>query len=158
MTISANYEPVEYIGNGVTTNFVPPFKFFDDEIVVTIDGNVTKAYEILNGTVIFDTAPVDGAVVVFKRNVPLSQEVTFIEGENFPANDFEYSLDRLYMALQELKYEVENGGGVGEIRGKVEALEKEIISLRNDYYTKAEIDTKIGDIDSVLDAINGETV
>lgn len=128
MTISANYEPIEYIGNGVARNFVPPFKFFDDEIVVTINGNITKAYEILNGTVIFNTAPADGAVIVFKRNVPLSQEVTFIEGENFPANDFEYSLDRLYMALQELKYNLEKAkeeaedDPSGDIDGRIEAL------------------------------------
>ena len=42
MTISANYEPIEYIGNGVARNFVPPFKFFDNEIVVTINGNINK--------------------------------------------------------------------------------------------------------------------
>lgn len=158
MTISANYKPIEYIGNGVARNFVPPFKFFDNEIVVTINGNITKAYEILNGTVIFNTAPADGAVIVFKRNVPLSQDVTFIEGENFPANDFEYSLDRIYMALQELKYKIDSSGSVAELTEQVETIENNVNKIQAQYATKTEVDDKIGDIDSILDDINGESV
>lgn len=108
MTISAKYEPIEYIGDGSTRNFVPPFRFFDREIEVTINGKPTDKFDALNGTVVFHTAPAKDSVVVFKRKVPLEQQIKFIEGENFPASDFEHSLDRLYMALQELKYNVEN--------------------------------------------------
>lgn len=128
MTISAKYEPIEYIGDGKTTNFVPPFRFFDREIEVTINGSPTDRFDTLGGTVIFHTAPAKDSVVVFKRRVPLEQQIKFIEGENFPAADFEYSLDRLYMALQELKqriYELENpesGEEEPNVDDKIEAL------------------------------------
>lgn len=141
MTISAKYEPIEYIGDGKTRNFVPPFRFFDREIEVTINGDPTDRFDTLGGTVIFHTAPADGAVVVFKRRVPLAQEVKFIEGENFPASDFEYSLDRLYMALQELKYNIEN----------IKVPESE-----EDEYDDTELVNRIEALTTSINIINGK--
>lgn len=157
MTISAKYEPIEYIGDGKTTNFVPPFRFFDKEIEVTINGNPTDRFDTLGGTVIFHTAPADGAVVVFKRRVPLAQEVKFIEGENFPASDFEYSLDRLYMALQELKYnlekakEEEEDDPSGDIDGRIEALVDSVSGL---YTRLSKAETNINGIEEDIKVIN----
>lgn len=157
MTISAKYEPIEYVGDGETTNFVPPFRFFDREIEVTINDSPTSKFDVFGGTVVFHTAPADGAVVVFKRKVPLAQEVKFIEGENFPASDFEYSLDRLYMALQELKYKIENikkeeeDNPSGDVDGRIEALVNSVSSL---YTRLGKVEESIKTIEDEFEVIN----
>lgn len=114
MTVSANYEEKTYVGDGETVRFPVNFKFFDDEIEVYKDKSFYRYvkggdYTIENkateygGAVVFKTAPERGSFVTIIRSVPLNQLVSFIEGEDFPASDYEYSLDRIVMALQEMK-------------------------------------------------------
>lgn len=224
MTVSANYKPIAYVGNGVVTNFVITWKFFDNEVVVTDEyGRALSGYEVINsgngGTVIFNEAPV--GKIFISRKVKYNQDVEFNEGENFPAEDYEYSLDRIYMALQELGYKVGRGVQLPEGAETLEDVIKNFVSadasnravydngvtykkgdicfddtnytlyyrygnsvtgqrpsinvagwqilgnyipesfidgkLRN-FYTKEEVDNKIGDIDSVLDTLNGEVI
>jgi len=54
------------------------------------------------GSIEFAAAPAEGMIITIVRSVVLNQLVRFIEGENFPAADYEYSLDHIVMALQEL--------------------------------------------------------
>lgn len=110
MTVSSEYNEQTYLCNGTTTTFTIPWKFFDDEIAVYKD-KTDSLYEkdvdyvITNtgsgGSVIFNTAPESGHYITIVRNVPLSQDLQFIEGEDFPASEYEFSLDRIYMAIQE---------------------------------------------------------
>lgn len=55
------------------------------------------------GDVIFEVAPAQGIPVAMVRNVPQTQGVVFVEGEKFPAQDFENALDKLTMEVQEVK-------------------------------------------------------
>ena len=73
---------------------------------VAIDDDVEFAtYEerFDGGDVVFGVAPEQGVPVAVVRNVPQTQGVVFVEGEKFPAQDFENALDKLTMEVQEVK-------------------------------------------------------
>lgn len=52
-------------------------------------------------------APDLGKPVAVIRSIPQTQGVVFVEGEKFPAQDFENALDKLTMEVQELKENLE---------------------------------------------------
>lgn len=204
MTINANYRPVSYEANGVATSFTIPWKFVNKEVSVKNESGVAYSedlYTVYNaegkngagGYVIFKSAPEEGHKVVIYRETSLVQDVDFIEGENFPAEDFEYTLDKLYMALQEASYntgveldeilssiytkaqiddfladtvkktELENALRRYYTKDEVDVflnnkLNRGEAYSKSEVYTKSEVDSKIGDIDGVLDVINGEVI
>lgn len=130
MTITSEVCKVTYIGNGTTKEFSVPFKFFDNELSVSLNGEETSDYSItqnssLTGSISFTEAPNSGVYVSIARAVPLTQNTRFIEGEDFPAKDYENSLDRIYMALQE---------------------NKNLTEEKLDGYTKEEVDNLISSI------------
>ena len=67
------------------------------------EGLITYETRYEGGEVIFNVAPVDQIPVAIVRNVPQTQGVVFVEGEDFPAQDFENALDKLTMEVQEVK-------------------------------------------------------
>lgn len=116
MTVRAGYATQTYLCDGTTTEFPVPFKFYDDEVRVYknktkyvyqkgVDYTITGSGEPNGGMVVFNTPPRATEYITIARDVILQQLVTFIEGEAFPANDYEYSLDRIVMALQALSEE-----------------------------------------------------
>lgn len=117
MTVLDNYAANTYLCDGVTREFAVTFKFYDEEVEVYknktfvtyekgVDYRIKNSETGNGGTVIFYEAPKAGEKLTIVRSVVLNQLVKFIEGEAFPAEDYEYSLDRIYMALQELKEKV----------------------------------------------------
>ena len=113
MTVSSGLGIMSYIGNGATKNFAVPYKFFDEELDVyknktfekflkNVDYVIMGSGEDDGGSIEFAAAPAEGMIITIVRSVVLNQLVRFIEGENFPAADYEYSLDHIVMALQEL--------------------------------------------------------
>lgn len=119
MTIQTETGKTVYIADGETTSFVIPFYFFDNQIAVYKNANFTpliqgtdytinRQNQQMGGSVIFITTPQSGDVITIVRNVELTQLITFIEGENFPASDYEYSLDKIVMALQQLRDELKS--------------------------------------------------
>jgi hypothetical protein len=107
MTVNTEQAYQKYVGNGSTTMFSIPFGFLDDEIVV-LKGGTWEAYEqgkdysLMDCDVVFTTAPAEGVVIYIARKVVLKQLVDFIDGDSFPAENYEYSLDHITHALQEL--------------------------------------------------------
>lgn len=108
MTVSSNYDTITYIANGITTDFPWTYDYdatYGSLVVKNETDDITyvegEDYTITNKTVIFNTAPADGKTIVLSRFTYRGQEVTFIEGEDFPAKDYETSLDRLFMIEQE---------------------------------------------------------
>ena len=67
------------------------------------DGLIIFEERFDSGTVIFYTAPAKDSAIAIIRNVNLIQGIQFINGEEFPAEDFSNALDKLTMAVQELK-------------------------------------------------------
>lgn len=116
MTVRAGYATQTYLCDGSTTEFPVPFKFYDDEVRVYknktkyeyqkgVDYTITGSGEPDGGMVVFKTPPRATEYITIARDVILQQLVTFLEGEAFPASDYEYSLDRIIMALQALSEE-----------------------------------------------------
>lgn len=117
MTIQNETSKAVYIADGVNTNFEVPFYFFGNEVAVYRNEETTelkpeKDYTITNyennigGEVVFKTAPSAGTRITILRNVTLTQLISFLEGEDFPAEDYENSLDKMIMALQQIKESV----------------------------------------------------
>ncbi len=113
MTIQNELSKVVYIADGNNTTFEIPFYFFDKDIAVYCNDDTTAVqetdYTITNyennngGEVVFKTAPQLGTKITILRDVPLTQLIKFLEGEDFPAEDYENSLDKMIMALQQIK-------------------------------------------------------
>lgn len=107
MTVNTEKSYQKYVGNGVTTLFNIPFEFLDDEIVVfkggTLEAYVKDVdYHIEGQDIVFNIAPAEEQSLYIARKVILKQLVDFINGDNFPAENYEYSLDHITYALQEL--------------------------------------------------------
>ncbi|MCM1324491.1 MAG: hypothetical protein NC218_10240 [Acetobacter sp.] len=114
MTIQSETSKVVYTGDGETKEFAVPFYFFAEQINVYknfsetplrlgADYLVSNTNNYNGGEVIFWLAPKVGDTITITRNVELKQLITFLEGEDFPAKDFEYALDKITMALQQLR-------------------------------------------------------
>lgn len=113
MTVQSETSKVVYIGDGSTKVFSVPFYFFENQINVYINFSkepyTTWGYLLRNpqnyigGEIEFYNPPAEGTVITIMRNVDLKQLITFLEGEDFPARDFENALDKLTMALQQIR-------------------------------------------------------
>ena len=113
MTIQNQASKVVYSADGASKNYTVPFYFLNDEIAVYLNTDINKLiintdYEIKNknsngGEIEFITTPPKDTIITITRDVPLTQLTTFIEGETFPAKDFETSLDKITMSLQMIK-------------------------------------------------------
>ena len=119
MTIQSETAKAVYVADGIGKNFSIPFYFLDNEIAVYVsstkepltlgvDYSVSGSGNYQGGEITFMTAPDEGTVITILRNVSLTQLVKFLEGENFPASDFECSLDKIIMALQQVKEHLNN--------------------------------------------------
>lgn len=106
-----NLPPViQYTGNGSQTSFTYPFPIFNpSHLRISINGAVQSSqYSVLGagnttgGSVVFDNAPLSGAVVTLERVIPLQRVSDFIEGGELSANALNNEFDYLTMATQQL--------------------------------------------------------
>lgn len=117
MTVTSATARASYAGNGVTTAFTVPFRFLEnshvrvtliDEDGVEADKTLTTHYTVAGagdatGTVTMLTAPLTGETLLVRRNVPLTQETNYVNGDRFPADSHENALDKLTMVSQQLE-------------------------------------------------------
>lgn len=117
MTISTTTSRASYNGNGVTTVFSVPFRFFASsdlvvELVTVSTGasttlaltthyTVTGADDESGGSLTMLTAPAVGERLVIRRVITATQEVDYVSGDPFPAETHERALDRLTMLSQQ---------------------------------------------------------
>jgi hypothetical protein len=117
MTISSATSKNQYTANGSNTIFAYSFKIFDDDdIRVLVDDEVqakTTDYSVsgvgvsTGGNITFTTAPTAGAIVTIKRNEPLTQEIDYVDGDDFPAAAHEEGLDRSVIRDQYLQEQLD---------------------------------------------------
>ncbi len=180
MTIQSQTGKAVYVADGTTTTFTVPFYFFNKEIAVYADNTLLSegtdytiqgSGDASGGEITFAVAPVAETVITIVRDVELKQLVKFMEGENFPATDYEKSLDRIIMSLQQLRDKVaecvsipkgsatsgeeitsllvlvsqnmESITALPEILSDIETLGEELTAKFDDYYDKDEIDSRI---------------
>lgn len=115
MTVTHSTSRASYAGNGVTTAFTIPFRILDaahvrvvltlasgDEIVQVLGtdysiAGVGQPQSTLNRAF---AAPI-GTKLTIARDVPITQDKDYVEGDNFPAQSHEDALDKLTMIAQE---------------------------------------------------------
>ena len=120
LTLLSDISKVNYVADGSTTEFPVPFKFDNnadgtaqlkvyfgdgDNIEVlteNTDYTVEGSGEEITGKVVFATAPVENVKLAVLRNIPLLQVADYVNGQFFDMEELEKSLDRVYMALQQL--------------------------------------------------------
>lgn len=112
-TISTETNRVDGTGNGSATAYTYTFKITDKtHLKVYVNGTlktVDTDYTVSGvgsdsgGTVTFTTAPTSGHRVIILREVPLTQVTTYTNAGKFPAASHEATLDKLTMAIQQLK-------------------------------------------------------
>lgn len=115
MTVSSSFTDKVYQISGTSTVY-PWAQDLDTQygsLVVTEETNSTdkevvqtfvegEDYNVVNKDVVFVTAPTDtDHYIRITRNTYRGQPVKFNEGEDFPAEDYEKSLDRFAMSQQE---------------------------------------------------------
>jgi hypothetical protein len=122
MTVSSKYSPVFYPGNGVTTSFPFPYKFYlsSDLVVelVTISTGLSTIQTIsvdytvtggngAAGSVIFNTPPSSLVRVVITYQPNFLQSKDFVDGDKLFANDIENALDQTILAVQSIDAKVD---------------------------------------------------
>ena len=108
MTIETQQGKKSWIGDGSTTNYPYSYPFLNaSDIEVYLDGEKqASGFSVQNKTdystganIIFDVAPAEGVLIVIRRNVPMTQEISYPENGEFPAKSHEKSLDKLTMLI-----------------------------------------------------------
>ena len=113
MTISSSTSKNQYTSTGENT-FTYTFKIFDEgDVRVLVDGVITTSYTVTGvgndagGAVVFNAATTSGEIITIKRNEPLTQEIDYVEGDDFPASAHEEGLDRSAIRDQFLQEQID---------------------------------------------------
>lgn len=121
MTITSTTSKNQFTATGSQDTFNYTFKIFDeDDIkvittdlsgvetveVITTDYTVTGVGNAGGGTIVYVTDPTQDFKVTLKRNEPLTQEIDYVEGDDFPAAAHEEGLDRSAIRDQFLEEEI----------------------------------------------------
>lgn len=105
MAVSEQTPYIEYIANGVATNY--PLEFDCDKkeyLIVLVDDvePVVGAWSFSNGAVVFNTAPENGKKITIQRNTPVLRSTNFQSFNNsFRPDVINKELDRVWLRLQE---------------------------------------------------------
>lgn len=113
MTVSSGVtRRVSFTGNGATTTFAVTFPFFEINVFADDVAVSTSAYSIsqttpgTTGSVVFNTAPGSGVAIAIESATTIKQETDYVEDDGFPADTHERALDRLTMALMDVRRDV----------------------------------------------------
>lgn len=97
---------IEHTGNGVTTSFSLGFQCESkDHLIVLIDDiePPIATWSLIDGNVIFTTAPAAGKKITAQRNTPFSRNVDYQAYNNsFKPQPVNNDFDRIWLKLQEL--------------------------------------------------------
>ena len=104
---------VRYVANGVQTNFSYPFPIFaSEDMAVYLDGasqasgfTINGAGVTAGGSVTFDSAPANAAIITLERNLTIERVTDFLEGGDFSAQSINNELDYIIAGLQQVSRE-----------------------------------------------------
>jgi hypothetical protein len=105
---------IQFVGNGITQQFVYPFAIFrEDDLEVYLNNvkresgfTVSGAGSSAGGTVTFSTPPGVGVIVTLRRNLAIQRTTDFQESGDFRAATLNDELDYQTAALQNLAADV----------------------------------------------------
>lgn len=128
MSVGSGVPYNSHTGNGLSTAFAYGFTLLDeDDLVVTVAGVVTSAYTVTGvgiaagGTVIFSSAPANGAAVLLRRVIQLVRATEYQTNGDLQAETVNGDFDRLWLAMQQGAADVSQAIRVPEI-GALPAL------------------------------------
>ncbi|MGH1398520.1 MAG: glycosyl hydrolase family 28-related protein [Alphaproteobacteria bacterium] len=107
-------EPINrFVANGTQTEFSYNFPIFaSEDLAIYIDGakqasgyTIAGEGETNGGTVTFDTAPAQDAIITLARELPIERITDFLEGGDFSADSINSELDYMVAALQQVNRE-----------------------------------------------------
>lgn len=116
MAISSTTSKNQYTASGSNPTFTYTFKIYsesdirvlsDDTVKTLSDYSVTGVGNPAGGTVVYNVNPTVGTIVTLKRNEPLTQEIEYVEGDDFPASSHEEGLDRSAIRDQFLQEQID---------------------------------------------------
>lgn len=119
MSIATIGTSVSYGGNGVTTAFPMPYKFFtptDIQVVFLVNGQYIPqagGFTVVGTNVTFIVAPPVGTTVILFLDIPETQPASYTAQDDFPAATHEGALDRLTMLVQQISAMLTSSGWVG---------------------------------------------
>lgn len=120
MTIATDNNRNSYTANGTNTTFAYTFKVFNaNDLAVYIGSVVQSSYSVTGagddngGNIIFTTAPASGEIVTIVRDEPFTQEIDYVEGDDFPADAHEQGLDRSVLRDLTLKEQIDRCVSLG---------------------------------------------
>lgn len=100
----------EYVANGVTTSFPLEFDCDDqDHLIVTVNDIEPEngQWSLINGAVVFGSAPADQSKIIIQRNTPLDRNTNYQTTNNsFRPQAVNKDFDRIWWKLQELWVQV----------------------------------------------------
>ncbi|AWL29231.1 hypothetical protein DJ533_11965 [Acinetobacter defluvii] len=106
MAVSEQTPYIEYIGNGITKSFALGFDCENqDHLIITIDDiePLVGDWSLVNGSIIFNIAPIDGALITIQRNTPFSRTTDYQSYNNsFRPQSVNKDFDWIWLKLQEL--------------------------------------------------------
>lgn len=121
MTVETDLDRAQYATNGTTGPWTVPFYFLanaeldvtytnaagvDTTLTLDVDFSVVGAGNPDGGTLTTTAGYVAGGRITILRDVPLTQETEYVDGDGFPAKAHERALDRLTMIAQQLRERV----------------------------------------------------
>lgn len=106
MAVSEQTPYSEHTGNGVTTSFALGFQCESkDHLIVLVDEiePPIETWSLIDGNVIFTTAPAAGKKITLQRNTPFSRNTDYQTYNNsFRPQPVNKDFDRIWLKLQEL--------------------------------------------------------
>ena len=102
---------VRYVADGDDTIFAYPFPIFaSEDLKISINGalqisgfTIDGAGETSGGTVTFDTAPAEDAIITLERVLPIERMTDFLQGGDFSAAAINNELDYLTASVQQVE-------------------------------------------------------
>ena len=149
------FAQVTYTGNGSTTSYAIPFSYIDSSHVKAyINGTLTSEFTISTSTLIFTTAPANGATIRIQRETPIDVRlVDFADGSVLTEADLDRSANQSFYVAQEITDDQVNNLAV-DVDDKWDAKSKTIKNIAspvndNDAVNKAFITTNLPAINNV---------
>jgi len=101
---------VRYLADGIETSFAFPFPIFaTEDLKISLDGaqqnsgfTINGAGDTAGGSIVFDTAPLENAIITLQRELSIERLSDFLEGGDFSATSINNELDYIIAALQQV--------------------------------------------------------
>lgn len=158
MTVPVQNPIVAYVGNGISTMFVFPFRVLsDDDLTVTINGSAPSIPFTIDGigndtgSVTFARAPAPGDRILLFRGVALMRSEDYQDNGDLLADTVNADFDRIWMALQGQGYLI---GGGDPANSRVLMLGRDDTNGSGAYRANGNRITNLGDVVADTDAVN----